>query len=236
MDSNKGLLVVFDGPSGTGKDSLIDTLSSELQYRRIPVSQLSEEDLDDRRHEILEAKERGKTMDGSGDRQMAEVLIEHRAAIYRQLFQPILEAGHIVFANRGEPATLAYQTARGELTMHEIWDMHRAAGIPTPDLVVLTTCSVATAVKRELQDIQGSGFSSVRNEREKGSGLSGRVTQESGAGEAEKLKRREAIHRQFDRVGKFLLEGRGVPVLSLNTEHMSVSQEVAQVLKALICL
>jgi thymidylate kinase len=225
MQSKRGRLVVIDGPGGSGKDSLIGKLTAEFSSRGEPFFLLSEDDLDKNRNEILAARERGKSLGGSGDKEMAEALVRHRADIYRRFAYPRLDDGCFVIANRGEPATLAYQTARSELTMEDIWEMHRNAGIQIPDLVVLTSCDAETALQREQID----KITSVRGEREAGRGLSGKVTQEIGASMEEQLKRRETIHHQYEVVREFL-EVQRVPVLLLDTESMTVPEEVDVVL------
>lgn len=224
-----GFFLVVDGPSGSGKDSLVEALTSRLKSCRILVSEMNEEELDDRRREILEARERGKSRGGTGDREMAEVLIVHRVGLYERFVEPYLRSGRLVLANRGEPTTLAYQTARGELTMSQVWGMHRARSVRIPDLVVLTRCSAQTAIMREKRD---RASSPTREKREGGRGLSGKVTQEAGADEAEKLRRRKLIHTQFGRAERFMRE-KGVRVLRLNTERLTVPQEVEMVLRAI---
>lgn len=224
-----GFFLVVDGPSGSGKDSLVAALTSKLRSLGVLTFPVSEEELDTKRHEVLEARERGKALGGTGDREMAEVLVMHRAGLYRKFVGPHLRSGHLVLANRGEPATLAYQTARGELTMDEIWDMHRTKGVPIPGMVVLTRCSAQTAIKREEGD---RALSPTREKREGGRGLSGKVTQEAGADKSEQLRRRRLIHAQFNRAAQFL-RSKGVRIRCLNTERLAVSQEVGMVLRAI---
>jgi len=229
MPSLHGYLIIVYGPSGSGKNSLIDALGQKLLALGISAIQISEEELDDKRQEILIARERGISSGGSGDRQMAEVLIDHRHDIYRKNVEPSLIKGNFVIANRGEPATLAYQTARGEITMTDVWNQHREKGVPTPDLVVITTCSAETSLKREEADRK---VSAVRRESESGRGLSGKVSTEIGASEPDKFERREMIHKQFE-ITKVFLEGKGINVLYLNTENTSVSEEIHEVLRFL---
>lgn len=57
---SKGKLVVIDGPSGSGKDSLINGLVHALLGQNIPIFSFSEEQLDTHRAEILEARNRGR--------------------------------------------------------------------------------------------------------------------------------------------------------------------------------
>lgn len=223
-----GLLIVIDGPSGSGKDTLIARLAKTLQSKGISPLILEEESLDNKRGEVLLARDQGKESGGTGDKEMAEVLTQHRAELYSQLALPRLEEGGLVIANRGEPATLAYQTARGEITMEEVWGKHRRLNIPIPDLVVITTCSVETSLKREEVD---RSVSTLRNEREAAEGLSGKVSNEIGGNEKDKRLRRELIMRQYESAGKFL-ESQGVRVVFLDTESLTVDEEVSSVLKS----
>ena len=229
MSRNRGYLIVVDGPSGSGKNTLIDALTQKLLELGISAIQISEEELDDKREEILIARDRGKSSGGSGDKEMAEALIDHRCDIYRKTVEPSLIKGNILIANRGESATLAYQTARGEMTMTDVWNQHREKGVPTPDLVVITTCSAETSLKREEADRK---VSAVRRESESGKGLSGKVSTEIGTNESDKLQRREMIYKQFE-ITKVFLEGKGINVLYLNTENMSVLEEIHEVLRFL---
>jgi thymidylate kinase len=222
----RGSFVVVDGPSGSGKDSLIRELGHRLQNLGVRLFQLSEEDLDPNRQEILDVRERAKKAGRSGDLEMATVLVRHRADIYNEYAVQRMNEGEMVLANRGEPATLAYQTGRGELTMDDVWRMHRELNIAAPNLVVVTTCKPQTAITREGSD---RASSQIRGERETGRGLSGKVTNETNASTAEKLHRRELIHKQYDMVSRFL-EVKGVPVINLNTEEMTISDEVSTVL------
>lgn len=187
--NQKGSFVVVDGASGTGKDLLIKALVLSLDRLGLPVKSFSEEDLDNRRDEILQARQKGKKGGGTGDLEMTDALIEHRTRLYDMFVNPALNEGKIVVANRGEPATEAYQTAKGELTLEEVWQKHRQAGIPIPNLVVITTCNPEEAVLRINRDNQES--STGRKEQEQKTGLSGKVTVEQGAGEEEKLEKQK---------------------------------------------
>jgi len=219
----RGSLIVVDGPSGTGKNTLIRRLLPEIHSLGVPVSYVIEEKLDKKRGEILKARKRGKEQGGTGDREMTEVLVEHRAQIYEKFVEPQIEKGRWVVADRGESATLAYQTARGELNMEDVWSMHREREIRTPEAVILTNCPPETAILRELVDKR---MSKVRRVMEtKPDGLSGKVTVEKGASEVEQDERRKAIHGQFKTTARFL-KSKGVSVLSLDTGRMTVEEEV----------
>jgi thymidylate kinase len=217
------IFVVCDGPSGSGKDSLLKALAMELARLDHNCFVLSEED--------LLAKKAGIASGGTGDILMSTKLVEHRALIYSKHLLPKLNGSVCILANRGLPATLAYQTARNELTMDKVWAMHLNANVIAPDLVILTKCKPETAVSREEKDRQNRDNSS-RVQRESGKGLSGKVTNEPGADLATALKRRKLVHEQFEKAANFLVE-KGITVLVLDTETLTVAVEVKKCLKAI---
>ncbi len=220
------MFIIIDGPSGSGKGTLIEGLVSRLTEKRIPVHTFSEEKADSKRHEILEAREKGRKRGGTGDKEMAEVLVKHRRQMYFLNVEEPIGDGRVVVADRGESATLAYQTVKGELSMEQIWMMHRKAHIRTPDLLVITTCRAEVSLSREEADKAQTG--SVRREMESGTGLSGKISSEPGADNAEKLEKRGAIHRQYDAAIDFLRE-KGVKVLRVDTEGMTPEEEVSRI-------
>lgn len=218
--------IVFDGPSGTGKGTLIPLVENDLKNRGFNPIIFVEEEADKNRTEILEARNRGKQAGGTGDREMAEILVRHRQELYEKIVAPALLDNQIVLADRGEPATLAYQTVKKELAMEEVWKMHRQRNIRPPEAVVLTLCSPETALLREEQDLAAN---QSRQQMESGKGLSGKVSSDPGADREVKLRSRRAIHFQYAVVTQFLDE-KDVPVLTINTEQMTPSEELSQVL------
>ncbi len=224
------MFIVVDGPSGSGKGTLIRELSSYLSERGILVHTFSEEEADPRRHEILDARDKGKKRGGTGDKEMTTVLVRHRKEMYGSNVEEAISDGYVVIADRGESATLAYQTVKGELSMEQVWKMHREARIRIPDLVVITSCDAEVSLSREESDKAQVG--SIRLEMESRRGLSGKVSSEPGADYAEKLRKREAIHQQYDTTIGFLGE-KGVAVLRIDTESVIPEQEVNQVLRYL---
>lgn len=218
--------VIFDGPSGAGKGTLIPLVKTALESYGLTPTIFVEEEADKNRAEILEARNRGKQGGGTGDREMAEVLVLHRSILYQQFVSSAISDGKTVLADRGEPATLAYQTAKGELTMDEVWRIHRDRQIRLPDAVVLTLCSPETALLRAEQDLQSS---SLRQKQESGTGLSGKVTSDPAADREAKLRSRRVIHSNYETAAQFLTE-KGIPVLTLDTEHTTPDEELSQVL------
>ena len=216
------MLIVVDGPSGTGKNTLVRRLVPELHNKTgLHVFSLEENKFySNNGKTILEARESGKAKGGNGDREMADAFARERSRIFTEHKVD----SDINIANRGEVTTLAYQTVRGEISMEEVWQMHRKAGIPKPDLVVVTNCTPETALKRLYHREASSGIESGP--------LSGKVTIEAGASGEEQLERRRTIHEQYREVKNFL-EAKGINVLELDTEIMSISEEVEKVVEAI---
>ena len=218
--AEKVTLVVIDGPSASGKDVLIESLANGLETRRSHFFRLSEDKLDPDRDAIKKARDIGKKRGGTGDREMAAVIISHRAQIYqRELTRLTQGPSHTtVLANRGLPATLAYQTLRGEVTMDEVWNNHQQQKIPNPDMVVITNCRPETAHIRE------------ESRNTIGSGLSGSVTRETGTAADETFRRRRNLHQNFRRVTEFLRE-KSLPVIELDTDYLTLEEETNIILR-----
>ena len=223
----RGELIIVDGVSGSGKTSLLDKLRSALQERGLTVHQFREEDLDTHRSQILAARDAAKQRGRSGNLEMTQALVDHRAAIYRNHVEPELKLGHVGLGDRGEPATLAYQTKDGDVSMSKVWNLHRRARIRKPNAVLITVCSPETAVARQAGDT-----SATRNRDEHGRGLSGKVTFAADASLADKVKKTERLVEQYRKADSFLKRNR-VPTLTLNTESMTLMEELDQVLKFL---
>jgi len=196
----KGLFIVVDGPSASGKDSVITQVLKDLEnlgLKAVSIEETKEENYDRKR--ILLAKDQG-------DKEAAETIINERAKIYEEKVTPQLANGTIVIANRGEPSTLSYQTLNG-LTMQNVWEMHRTQDIPLPDLVVITNCSVSEAVRRE-------GLRKISFEEKNKDFLSGKFTT---------LEKRKRIHENYEKTKDFL-EKKGITVIYLDTDKMNVPQ------------
>ncbi len=220
-------LLVVDGISGSGKTSLLDRLRSALQKYRISVYQFRDEDLDPHRDQILAARNAARQNGRTGNLEMTRELVKHRATIYNMYVEPALRRGQVGLADRGEPATLAYQTKDGDISMETVWELHRRAGIRKPSAVFITLCSPETAIDRQEQD-----DSAKRKSDEHGRGLSGKVTFGADASRSDKIRKTQTLIEQFEKTDSFLKRNH-VPVLTLNTETTSLTDEVNQALKFL---
>lgn len=204
----QGLLIVVDGPSASGKNSIIAQALKDL--KTLGIKSVSIEETKDPiydREKILEAKQ-------YGDRKVAQAIINERRKIYEEKIIPQILNGNIVIANRGEPTTLAYQTTKQEITMEDVWNMHRQQNIPLPDLIVITNCSVIEAIRRE-------NLRTSPEEKDK-KFMSGKFTpHQSGAGFTTD---RKAIHENYKKVKDFL-EQKGIDVIYLETDTMTISEE-----------
>lgn len=196
---SKGLFIVVDGPSASGKNSIIRQLLKDLKKLNIKVISIEEtKEKGYDRKKILLTK-------NSGDKKVAQAIIEERKKLYLEKIIPQLKTGTFVIANRGEPTTLAYQTIKNELTMNKIWDMHREQNILIPDLVVITNCRVEEAVRRE-------NLRQSFEEKDKNF-MSGKFTSD-----------RKIIHQNYERVEDFL-NSKGIHVIYLDTEKLSIPEE-----------
>lgn len=200
----KGLLVVIDGPSASGKDTIIKQVFEDLDklgIKALPIEETKEKNYD--RQKILAAKEHG-------NKTVARAIINERKKLYQTKIIPQLESGALVIANRGEPTTLAYQTINNHLTMEDIWNMHRQQQIPIPDLVVLTNCSVEEAARREK-------LRKAFSEEKSKNWMSGKFTSA-----------RKEIHANYEIVKDFL-EKKGIVVIYLKTDAMDLGEESREI-------
>jgi len=206
----KGLFIVVDGPSASGKDSIIRQVLKDLKglnLKAISIEETKEKKYDRKR--ILLAKKRG-------DKKVAKTIISERKKLYLEKVLPQLSKGTIVIANRGEPSTLSYQTLN-ELTMKDVWNMHRREDIPLPNLVVITNCTVLEAIRRE-------GLRKISFEEKDKGFLSGKFTPYHNGAGFTSLGKRKRIHANYEKVKDFL-EDKGLAVVYLNTDNMNVPQE-----------
>ncbi len=77
----------------------------------------------------------------------ANLFIDDRVAHTTRVITPALERGQVVIEDRGEPSTLAYQTAQGG-NMSTLRDTHRERNIALPDLVIYFQVPADVALQR----------------------------------------------------------------------------------------
>ena len=214
--SIEGKLIVIDGPSGTGKDTVCPFV-----VRVLNAYYFHEEQSDSKRGEIAAVR--------NNDLLAATRLVSHRLDLYRQFVIPKLSQGIDVIANRGEISTIVYQTRKNQLSMEEVWQMHRQAEIRIPDIVVILACSREVALARIEADLESG---SARKETERGSGLGGKFSTSEGDSHAEKMAKMEVVYRQYQAAAAFLV-GKGVETLVVNTENISPQQVAANLIASL---
>ena len=200
----KGLFIVVDGPSASGKDSIIRQILKDLDklgLKSLSIEETKEKNYD--REKILSAMQ-------LEDQEVAKIIIDERKKLYQIKVIPQLMSGTLVIANRGEPTTLAYQTLKNEISMKDVWNIHRAKNIPVPDLIVITNCSVKEAIRRE-------SLRQLSEEEKDKNFMSGKFTNDN-------YERRQQIHAAYEKVKNFL-ESKGLFVIYLSTDIMKVSEE-----------
>lgn len=211
--AKKGFFIIVDGPSASGKDSIIKQLLKDLGtgIKAISIEETKEKNYD--RKKILLAKQ-------YGDKEVAKTIISERKKLYQTRVIPKLLTGTLVIANRGEPTTLSYQTLKQELTMEDVWNMHRKQGISIPNLVIITNCGVEEAIRRE--NLRKPSF----EQKDKGF-MSGKFT--LSASQKESLEKRKDIHACYEKTENFLKK-KGLPVIYLNTDFMDVPEESRRII------
>ncbi|OGH24184.1 MAG: hypothetical protein A3B47_04965 [Candidatus Levybacteria bacterium RIFCSPLOWO2_01_FULL_39_24] len=205
--TNKGLFIVIDGPSASGKDSIIKQVLkdlSELGVKALSIEETKEKNYN--RKKILKEKNKG-------NQEVARAIIDERKKLYQAKVIPQLESGTLVIANRGEPSTLIYQTFENQITMEEIWNMHRNETMLIPDLIVIVNCSVGEALRRE-------SSMKISDENKDENSMSGKFTKD--------FERRKQIHAKFEKVRNFL-ERKKLLVIYLRTDIMDIQEESQKV-------
>lgn len=201
-----GFFIIIDGPSASGKDSIIQQMLKDLGRIGIPAVTIEEtkEKYYDRK-KILSAKQ-------YGDKTVAQTIINERKKLYQAKIVPQLLSNIVVIANRGEPSTTVYQTIKNEIAMEDVWKMHRKQEVLLPDLVVISNCSAKEAIRRE--DARKSS-----SEKEEKDFMSGKFTPPPS--QKENIEKRKLIHANYKKLRDFLKK-KGVPVIYLETEDMTI--------------
>ncbi len=144
-----GKFIVFDGPDGSGKSTLVRKLSEHLRKQLLTV---------------VDVREPGGTCLGEKIRQIikespvdcpmspkAEILLFNacRTELISHVVRPALNAGEIVIADRYYHSTLAYQVFGRKMSLLDTYDIIRYAteGLE-PDLVFIVDAGHETCLSR----------------------------------------------------------------------------------------
>ncbi len=204
-----GFFIIIDGPSGSGKDTIIRQVLKDLKklgVKATAIEETKEKKYD--REKILTAKLRG-------NKEVAKTIINERKKLYSSKVIPYLSTNKLVIANRGESTTLGYQTIENEISMDEVWNMHRKQKIPLPNLVIIINCSVEEALRRE-------SLKKPSSEEEDERFMSGKFTKND----------RELINENYKKVKSFL-EKKGVSVIYLDTTNITILQTSQKIVNSI---
>ncbi len=204
-----GFFIIIDGPSGSGKDTIIKQVLKDLGklgIKAITIEETKEKNYG--REKILAAKLRG-------NREVAKTIINERKKLYQTKVIPYLSTSKLIIANRGESTTLGYQTIENEISMDEVWNMHRKQKIPLPNLVIIINCSVEEALRRE-------SLKKPSSEEEDERFMSGKFTKND----------RELINENYKKVKSFL-EKKGVSVIYLDTTNITILQTSQKIVNSI---
>ncbi len=127
----KGLLIVFEGIYGSGKNYQIHSLERRIEALNKYQDVLRTQEPWNSR-ELKRKLERGKKI-YSNPQETAELFIENRARHTQKLIRPNIEAGVVVLCSRYKLSTCAYQWSQGA-SLSEIIQSHEHRGILNPDL------------------------------------------------------------------------------------------------------
>ncbi len=159
---NKGLLITFEGPDGSGKSTQVELLKEylnlrgyEVIYTREPGGTLISEKI---RHIILDNT--NENMSG-----MCEALLyaASRAQLVSEVIKPAVESGKVVICDRFVHSSIVYQGIGRNLGIERIKEINDVAidGL-VPDLIFMLNISYEEGLKRkskqrELDRLENSG-------------------------------------------------------------------------------
>lgn len=133
-DSDRGLLITFEGPEGSGKTTLIKAIANEMGSRGDDPLLIREPG-----GTIIGERVRNILLDTASTNMCPEtellLMVASRAQLVREKIKPALEAGMIILCDRFADASVAYQgygRMLGEKTVHRMNDV--ALGGVEPDL------------------------------------------------------------------------------------------------------
>lgn len=146
----RGLLITFEGPEGSGKTTLIRSLAALIRARGDEPLLLREPG-----GTVIGEKVRGILLDRASGEMCCEtelLLMEaSRAQLVREKIRPVLGAGGLILCDRFADASVAYQGFGRELGRETVADLNRfALGGVEPDLTFL--CLLPPEVGRARQD------------------------------------------------------------------------------------
>ena len=145
---NRGLLITFEGPEGSGKTTLIRAIAGILSARGedpMVIREPGGTDIGERIRNIL--------LDTASEGMCAEtellLMVASRAQLVREKIAPALEAGMIILCDRFADASVAYQGFGRGLGEKQVHDLNRLAlGGVVPDLTFLCLLPPAEGQKR----------------------------------------------------------------------------------------
>ena len=120
----KGCFIVFEGPNGVGKTTVMDSVCSTLEIEGIPFQRTKEPTTSDL----------GKHIRGNQNRYSKEVLAclvaANRYEHLQTVILPGLQSGNVVLSDRYFPSSLVYQMMDG-LDLSFVEDLNQRILIPS---------------------------------------------------------------------------------------------------------
>ena len=145
----KGLFIAFEGIDGSGKSTqikeLVHHIYNKSKYNHVILTRNPYKNVNIR--EILHQDEDPY----SQAEKLANLFIEDRKLMAKEIVNPNLEKGLFVIADRYKLSTIAYQSAQGIDMNHLIEKQNQ---IPNPDITFIIDLSPETAMKRMKKDSQ----------------------------------------------------------------------------------
>lgn len=147
----KGYFIVIEGVDGSGKSTLIESVSKWLRERHHSVVELREP-TDGKAGRRIREKLSGK--ESLAANEMLQLFLEDRREDVDENLLPALDAGKTVVMDRYLYSNAAYQGAMG-IPWREIIDMNIAEKFPLPDRVYLLDAEPSVLLRR-ISDFRGA--------------------------------------------------------------------------------
>lgn len=141
-----GLFVVFEGPDGSGKGTVIAAVEKAIRdwnkHQNITLT----------REPTHKAKELAKMLKSESDpmasaRKMTQLFVEDRKQHYHEEIKPDLVKKRVVLCDRYSISTLVYQSVQG-LPINELVAAHVDANIGAPDIIFYLALEPEEALRR----------------------------------------------------------------------------------------